>query len=89
MQGSDIRQAVDELNSMIDFTIATGGDATALNTFRQKLKTEVMQGAGGFEAVRAKLDALKKEAATLGILSLTKFESDGGVVWEQPGNPAA
>lgn len=89
IQGSDIRQAVDELNSMIDFTIATGGDATTLNTFRQKLKTEVMQGAGGFEAVRAKLDDLKKEAATLGILSLTKFESDGGVVWEQPGNPAA
>ena len=86
MNGDDVRQAVEALNSSIDFAIATGGDAGSLNALRTRLQAEVLNGSGGFEAIRAKLTEIKEQAAALGVLKLAKFETDAGCVWNQPGN---
>lgn len=88
--GNDLRQAVDQLNSAIDFKLAVGdGDAAAIQQLRTDLYTKVLQGAGTYDAVRTELTALKETAKNLGVIGLTKFEQDAGVVWDKPGLPVA
>ena len=87
MQGADLRQAVDQLNSAIDFKLAIGGGNTAqIQQLRSDLNSQVLQGSGNFETIRDRLTALKTTAKNLGVIGLTKLESDNGVDWLQPGD---
>ena len=88
--GNDLRQAVDQLNSAIDFKLAVGGgDAAALQQLRVDLFNKVLQGTGNYDAIRTELTALKETAKNLGAIGLTKFEQEAGVVWDKPGMPVA
>ena len=89
LQGNDLRQAVEVLNSSIDLKLAVGGGNTArINQLRNDLYNQILQGDGTFEQLRVKLDLLKATANELGVIGLTKLESNNGVVWNDVGNPA-
>ena len=86
IQGDDLRQAVQCLDSSIDFAIATGGDATTLNDYRNRIKTQVMDGSGTFEQVRKALHDLKIEGTGNGVLRLSKLEQDAGLSYLTAGD---
>jgi len=89
LQGNDLRQAVDQLNSAIDFKLAIGGGNTgSINQLRSDIHSQVLEGDGTFEEIRDRLTALKATAQSLGVIGLTKLERNAGVQWGEPGNPA-
>jgi len=88
MQGNDLRQAVEQLQSCIDLAVATGTPAADLRDLQIGLKIGVLEGDGTFEEIRDVLTGLKATAKELGVIGLTKLERNAGVVWDNVGNPA-
>jgi len=88
MQGNDLRQAVEQIQSSIDLAVATGTDPATLQDLQTGLVVEILEGDGTFEEIRDRLTSLKAEAQRLGVIGLTKLERNAGVVWDNVGNPA-
>ena len=86
-QGNDLRQAVQQLQSSIEFVMEGGSPTGEIQELQTNLKQQIYSGSGTFEEIRDRLTALKATAYSLGVIGLTKLEKDAGVVWDNVANP--